>query len=132
MKLYYYITFIAFFIGVTCCSSTDEHILGVWNVKSDFYTATYSIEKQGKKIIGKLLYYNDNTRILQETGTAKDIVFHNLKSKNGVFVDAISGATRKAKTGIEIKIKHQDTLEVTTYIHKKPLKEFWVRKSKER
>ncbi len=109
-----------------CSTQIDKRILGIWNVQSNFYKATYKIEKKGKKIIGKLLYYNDDTTVLHETNTDKDIFLHDLKYKNGVYVDAISGAT--TTKNLTIKIKHQDTLEVTSYIIHKPLIEIWTRK----
>lgn len=115
-----------FLIG--CSSQIDNRILGIWNVKSTFYKATYKIEKQGKKLIGKVLYYNDDTTIIKETGTDKDIFLKNLTYKNEVYVDAISGATKTNSENFKIKIKHQDTLEVTSYISNQPLIETWIRK----
>lgn len=60
----------------------------------------------------------------------KDIFLNNLKFKNDVFVDAISGATQTNSENLTIKIKHKDTLEVTSYIRHKPLVEIWTRKQK--
>lgn len=116
-------------ILLTACSTKiDERIFGTWNVQSNFYKATYKIEKQGEKLIGKVLYYNDDTTVLHETKTDKDIFLHDLKYKNNVYVDAISGATKTTSENLTIKIKHKDTLEVTSYINKKPLVENWTRK----
>ena len=111
-----------------CSTQIDKRIFGTWNVQSNFYRATYKIEKHGKKIIGKVLYYNDDTTVLNKTNTDKDIFLHDLKYKNNVYVDAISGATKTTSENLTIKIKHKDTLEVTSYINKKPLIENWTRK----
>lgn len=115
-------------IIISCSSKIDESILGTWQVKSKYHQATYKIEKQGKKLVGKLLYYNDNIKVLEATNTDKDIFLKNLKNKNGIYVDAISGATITEKKNIEIRIKNEDTLAVTRYIMHQPLKEFWTRK----
>lgn len=115
-------------IAVACSSKIDERILGTWQVKSRYHQATYKIEKQGKKLVGKLLYYNDNIKVLEATNTDKDIFLKDLKNKNDVYVDAISGATITGKKNIEIRIKSNDTLAVTRYIMNQPLKEFWTRK----
>ncbi|WP_420551374.1 hypothetical protein [Tenacibaculum aiptasiae] len=115
-----------FLIG--CSTQIDERILGIWNVQSSFYKATYKIEKQANKLIGKVIYYNDDTTIIRETGTDKDIFLNNLTYKDDTFVDAISGATQTNSDNLKIKIKHKDTLEVTSYIMHKPLIEIWVRK----
>jgi hypothetical protein len=111
-----------------CSTQIDKRVLGIWNVQSSFYKATYKIEKKGKKIIGKLLYYNDDTTVLHKTNTDKDIFLHDLKYKNDVYVDAISGATKTTSKSLTIKIKHQDTLEITSYIRHQPLIETWTRK----
>ena len=110
------------------CAKAPKEILGTWIVQSKFYKATYKIEKQNKKLIGKVIYYNDDTTILHETGTKKDIFLTNLKYKDDVYADAISGATQTNSEDLTIKIKHKDTLEVTSYIRHKPLVEIWTRK----
>ncbi|MBA6157318.1 DUF2147 domain-containing protein [Tenacibaculum sp. S7007] len=122
-------TLLSLIVLLTACSTQiDKQVLGTWNVQSNFYKATYKIEKQGKKLIGKVLYYNDDTTVLHETKTDKDIFLHDLKYKNEVYVDAISGATNTVSEKLTIKVKHKDTLEVTSYINKKPLIENWTRK----
>ena len=60
-------------------------------------------------------------------GTNKDIFLHEIKQKDGLYIDAISGATITKKE-LVIKQKNEDTLEVTTYIRNKPLKELWIKK----
>ena len=110
------------------CTKAPKEILGIWEVQSKFYRATYKIEKAGKKLIGKVIYYNDDTTVLHETGTEKDIFLSNLEYKDNVFVDAISGATQTNSESLTIKIIHKDTLEVTNYIRHKPLVEIWTRK----
>ena len=74
------------------------------------------------------MYYNDDTTVLHKTNTDKDIFLHDLKYKNDVYVDAISGATKTTSKSLTIKIKHQDTLEITSYIRHQPLIETWTRK----
>lgn len=119
-------------LGLACTSKSDDRILGIWEVQSKFYRATYKIEKKGKKLVGRILYYNDDTTVLRETGTDKDIFLTNLTYKKGAYVDAISGATKTQKESLTIKIRHKDTLEVKTYIMHKPLIEFWTRKKSQK
>lgn len=116
--------FLIFLVG--CSTEIDNRILGTWNVQSKFYRGTFKIEKESKKLIGKIIYYNDDTTILKETETDKDIFLHDLKMKDDVFIDAVSGATTHTEN-LNIKVKNKDTLEVTTYIMKKPLVEIWTR-----
>lgn len=118
---------------ITCflfifCSEKEHDIIGFWNVESNYYRATYKIENKNNKLIGKVIYYNDDTTILKETHTDKDIFLFNLKlKKDNIYVDAVSGATSSKNQNTIIKVNHKDTLEVTSYIMKKPLKEIWIR-----
>lgn len=124
--------FFLLILMVACTSKIDDRILGTWEVQSKFYRATYKIEKKSKKLVGKILYYNDDTTIIRETGTDKDIFLTNLTYKKGTYIDAVSGATKTQKESLTIKIRHKDTLEVKTYIMHKPLIEFWTRKKSQK
>jgi len=110
------------------CSKKEPEIIGLWSVKSNYYKATYKISLQKNNLIGKVMYYNDGTTLLKETKTDKDIFLFNLKeTKNHSYIDGVSGATETKNQTTSIKIKHKDTLEVTTHILKKPLTETWIR-----
>lgn len=111
------------------CSKNEHKIIGLWNVKSNYYKATYKIEQQNSKLVGKVIYYNDGTTALHETKTDKDLFLFDLKLKNNTYTDAVSGATNTKKQTTSMKLKHKDTIEVTSYIMKKPLTEIWIRNS---
>ena len=118
------------FLSMFCflfCSKKPKELIGKWQVKSPHYKAIYSIEEDNNKIVGKVNYYNDGTYVYRAKGTNKDIFLHEIKQKDGLYIDAISGATITKKE-LVIKQKNEDTLEVTTYIRNKPLKELWIKK----
>ncbi len=115
--------------GFLFCTQKPKELIGIWEVKSPHYRATYAIEEYNNRIVGKIQYYNDDTYVYKGTGTEKDIFLHKIKRKDSVYIDAISGATM-TKKDLVIKQKSPDTLEVTTYIRNKPLKEFWIKKKK--
>ncbi|MDT7832618.1 hypothetical protein RQM59_09515 [Flavobacteriaceae bacterium S356] len=123
-KLIFYLLLLA----LISCSNSPKELAGIWEVKSPFYKAIYSIEDQNDKMVGKILYYNDDTYIYRETGTKKDVFLHQLEKKGDLYIDAISGATI-SKKGITLKLIGKDTLEVTSYIRNNPLKEFWIKKT---
>lgn len=118
-------------ITFSCANNTPE-LLGTWKVVSNYYKGTFEILEQNDSIKAKVLYYNDDTTIIRASDKKEYYVFENLIAKNHVYVDAISGATKTkdAKANISIKPINKDTLEVTTYIYNRPLKELWVRTSK--
>lgn len=110
------------------CSKKEHEIIGLWTVNSNYYNATYKIELDKNTLIGKVIYYNDGTTLLHETKTDKDLFLFNLKQKSdNNYIDAVSGATKTNNQTTSITIKHKDTLEVTSYIMKKPLTEIWIR-----
>lgn len=121
-----------FFLGLIliACVKEKHSIEGIWKVNNNHYKATYQIIQEQNRLIGKVIYYNDGTTILHETGTDKDLFLFNLKQKNNTYVDAVSGATNNKTNTTIIKTKHIDSLEVTSYIMKKPITEIWIRKTK--
>ncbi|WP_339756607.1 hypothetical protein [uncultured Winogradskyella sp.] len=112
------------------CTQKADVLLGTWRVQSPFYKATCKILEENDSIKGLVLYYNDDTTVYSyKEGEAKNYFFNNLKEKGGQYIDAISGAT-KTKSSNEkatLNLLSKDTLEITTYIMHKPLKEIWVR-----
>ena len=114
------------------CTDKNQELLGVWNVESSFYSATYNILEEDGDLKALALYYDDGTTHFkyQEGKTKKMYLFENLKFKNHNYVDAISGATKKANPEqLTLKVLDKDTLSVTTYIMHKPLTEKWIRKN---
>ncbi len=112
------------------CVKKNNPIIGTWEVDSKFYKATCNIIEEDNSIKGQVLYYNDDTTVYKyEEGKPKNYFFNNLKEKKGVFVDAVSGATKKneSKEMVTLNLLSKDTLEVTTFIMHQPLKELWIR-----
>ena len=117
---------------LSSCSNKGQELLGVWNADSKFYSATYKVYKDGGKLKAMALYYDDGTTHYKyiKGKNNKMYLFENLKPKGNVYVDAVSGATKKATPEqLTIKVLDQDTLAVTSYIMHKPLTEKWFRKN---
>ena len=114
------------------CSKKENPIVGVWNVDSKFYKATYQILEQEDATKAFVLYYNDDTTIYKyEKGQPKHYFLKNLKQEESIYVDAISGATNTEASTQNTTLKNlsKDTLEVTSYIQHTPIKEYWIRAS---
>lgn len=114
------------------CSERESPILGIWKVDSNFYKATYQIIEKEDVTKGFVLYYNDDTTIYKyEKGQPKHYFIKNLIQEDSLYIDAISGATNTEQSNKTITLKNlsKDTLEVTSYIQHKPLKEYWIRTS---
>jgi hypothetical protein len=115
-------------IALSGCSKPQNEIVGVWQPKSKFYSATYQLELQNNQLVGKVIYYDDGTTTYKQTGTEKDIFLKNVTYKNDEFVDSFSGATTP-NPDITLKHIHKDTLKVSTKILNSVLTEFWIRKN---
>ncbi|WP_299552368.1 hypothetical protein [Seonamhaeicola sp.] len=125
------IAYIIILFSMSSCSNGIKNLYGTWNVKSNHYKATYLILNENDSVKAKVLYYNDGTSIYKESEHKSYYVFENLKPKGALYVDAISGATIKdTNKNSSIRIIHKDTIEVTTYIMHRPLKETWKRINK--
>ena len=120
--------FLLAILAVSCINNTPK-LYGTWKVASNYYSGTYKIYKENDSIKAKVLYYNDGTTIIRKTDHENYYVFENLKKRDEVYVDAMSGATKAndVKPNIELHLRHFDSLDVTTYISHKPLKEIWTR-----
>lgn len=112
------------------CTKKENPLIGIWKVDSKFYKATCGILEEEGLTKGVVLYYNDNTTVYtHEEGQPKSYFFKNIKEKDGTYIDAVSGATKtedSSKTAT-LHLVSTDTLEITTYIMNKPLKEIWIR-----
>ncbi|MEW7290245.1 hypothetical protein [Aquimarina sp. 2304DJ70-9] len=123
-----YITSCMVIILLFSCSGKKNQLLGAWSLESNFYRATYEIVEDDGKIKAKVLYYNDDTTAYQYDGQTPQYLFSDLKEKENRYIDAVSGATNTETNYPNIKVISQDSLEVTTYLVNKPLKEIWIRK----
>lgn len=119
---------ILFFLLVGCHKDGKE-LHGEWRVNSSFYQSTCRIFEDNNQLKGLILTYNDGTTRYQHDGSTLRYLFENLKEKDGLFVDAISGATVKAgeQPAISIEQKSKDTLAVTSYVMNRPLTEIWTK-----
>ena len=111
------------------CNHQPDDMVGKWKTHSKHYTATFQIFEEGKKLNGLVLYYNDGTSKYNYDKNKPYYLFKGLKKKDDVYIDAMTGATTKSDTPktLEIKKRNIDTLDVTTYIRNKPLREVWTR-----
>lgn len=115
------------------CENKSKKLLGSWKTTSEFYNAIYRIVEKDGSIQGIVEYYDDGTTYYKHgEGEEYEYIFKNLNEEGGVFVDAVSGATQSDSLPkeISIEIKSTDTLEVTTYIMNRPLRENWIKVKK--
>ena len=54
MKNAIYLSFLIL-IGFTSCAQNNDKIIGIWDVKNDYYQATYEIVEHEGKFFGKVV-----------------------------------------------------------------------------
>lgn len=120
-------------ILLACSSNKQDELLGLWFVNDPFLKASFEIIEEDGALSAFVLHYNDGTtRYKQAEGQPKQYAFKRLQYKDGLYVDAISGASSKnetAKPSISIEQKHKDTLEVSTYFANQAISNIWIRKN---
>lgn len=121
---------LAVIITVSACAKKENPMLGLWKVDSKFYKASCQILEENDEVKGLVLYYNDDTTVYRyKEGEDKNYFFKNIKEKNDMYIDAVSGATKteKSSESVTLNLISKDTLEVTTYMMKKTIKEIWIK-----
>ncbi len=110
------------------CKKDYTNILGYWEVKNNFYKAKYQVFEDNKKLKVKVIYSNDGTSKYKFNAKEPRYVFTNLKQKEKMlYIDGVSGATKKTTTTNNIKVISNDSLIVTTYLTKKPIITYWTK-----
>lgn len=106
-------------------------MIGEWRTNSEFYSAKYKIHLENDSVRGEVLYYNDGTTIFEKSDSDRKFIFSHLLKEEGVYVDAVSGATKTSdNTNPQmwaIKIRHDDTLAIGQKIGKQTRTEIWTR-----
>lgn len=111
-----------------CGEPVNPDVFGTWSAENRYYKADYQIREVGGKVVGEIIKYNDGTTRYKWEDDNPKYVFQNLKSKDGLLVDAISGASTKAENkNLELRMLHQDTIDATIFINNHPTSESWIR-----
>ena len=129
-KIWLFISSLCFLFS--CHEDHSSDLLGEWKVPSPYYSAKYQILEDDDELHVLVLSYDDGTSRYSSNGKQKRYAYQSLNKKAHKYVDAISGASTKASEQhtVELQPKGRDTLEITTFFMDRPLKEFWVRTSK--
>lgn len=115
-------------IGLLGCKHDYSPLHGEWRVDSPFYKAKYHIGLYDDAQKCAVVSYDDGTSRYYNSAGNPYFLYDNIKHHDGhyIVVDGMSGATVIAGQ-TTLNLKNNDTLQVTTYIHHKPLVEQWIR-----
>lgn len=107
--------------------SPGDSIIGVWEVKNDYYMAIYEIIKYDDQYFGKIHYYNDGSTEIKAQNDENDYFLDGVVYKNGTFSSGTIYTPDGKSNKIEIDFKG-DEIHISMTIDGSAYKETWKRK----
>ena len=108
------------------CAQEDK-IVGVWDVKTNYYQAVYEIVESDNKFFGKVHYYNDGKTEYKGNNKKEDYFLTDVVAKNGAYVNGKMYLPDGSYYNVNFTLKDQDTLEALMTIENEPYTEIWTR-----
>lgn len=111
----------------TSCGQRNDKIIGVWNVKNDYYQAIYEIVESKGEFFGKIHYYNDGKSEYKGNNKKEDYFLTDLEKKDEKYINGKMYMPDGSFYKVIITLKNDTTLEVLMTVENKPYKEIWTK-----
>lgn len=115
-----------FVFTMTSCAQQDK-IVGVWDVKNDYYQAIYEIVEHEGKFFGKAHYYNDGNTEYKGDNKKEDYFLTDVEAKNGKYINGKMYMPDGSFYKVIFTLKNENTLENLMTVENQPYKETWTR-----
>lgn len=125
-KAYQFILLLVTTISFNACAQKDN-IVGVWDVKTDLYQATYEIVEYKDKFYGKVHYYNDGTSEYKGNNKEEDYFLSDVEFKDGKYINGKLYLPDGSFYNVIFTLKNNSTLEALMTVDGSPYKEIWKR-----
>lgn len=106
--------------------SKIDNIIGIWEVKNDYYMAVYEIERYKNQYIGKIHYYNDGKTEHKGKNNKNDYFLEKVSYEKGIYKGNIYMSDGK-KSQVIFRLKNKDEIEAKMSIQGSPYVEIWKR-----
>lgn len=106
-----------------------DKIIGIWEVKNDYYYAIYEIEKYRDKYIGKVHYFNDGKVEYKGKNTKEDYFLDNVIYTNGLYKNGKMYTPDGSNYQVIFKLNNDNELEVKMTFQGSPYTEQWKRQN---
>lgn len=127
MKYFKSIIALLFFsITLISCAQEDK-IIGVWDIKNDYYQAVYEIVEHEGKFFGKAHYYNDGTTEYKGDNKKEDYFLTDIEKKGETYINGKMYLPDGSFYNVIFTLKNDDTLEALMTVEKQPYTETWTR-----
>lgn len=124
-SLYYLSVFIL--ICFSSCAQNNDKIIGVWEVKNDYYQATYEIVAYEGKFFGKAHYYNDGKIEYKGDNKKEDYFLTDIEKKDNQYINGKMYSPDGSFYNVIFILKDDNTLEAKMTVDKQPYTEIWKR-----
>ncbi|MGH1388044.1 hypothetical protein [Kordia sp.] len=121
-------TSLLFFSIITSCAQQDN-IIGVWDVKNDYYQAVYEIEPFEGKFIGKIHYYNDGQTEYKGENKKEDYFLTDIEAKDGIYINGKMYLPDGSYYEVIFRMIDANTLEASMTVQGQLYTETWKRQS---
>ena len=106
--------------------SKGDSIIGVWEVKNNYYMAIYEIVKYEKQYLGKVHYYNDGENEIKTKGSKEDYFLEGIYYRGGKYTQGKMHTPDNKQYDVILTLKG-DELVVEMKIEGHPYSESWKR-----
>ncbi len=108
-------------------SNTGDSIVGVWEVKNEYYMAIYEIIKYDDQYFGKVHYYNDGTTEYTGNNNEEDYFLEDVFYNDGKYSTGKMYMPDGSHYQVKFTLKGDDlTVQIT--LEGEPYSETWKRK----
>ena len=125
-QLKYIFVLLLFINSLTSCAQEDK-IIGVWDVKNDYYQAIYEIIEHKGKFYGKAHYYNDGTTEYKGDNKKEDYFLTDVEKLDGKYINGKMYLLDGSFYNVIFTLKNENTLEALMTVEKQPYTETWTR-----
>lgn len=122
-----YFTFLLAFLSLTSCAQSNDKIIGIWDVKTDYYQAVYEIVENDGKFFGKVHYYSDGETEYKGENRKEDYFLTDVELKDGKYRNGKMYMPDGSFYKVIFTLKNENTLEALMTVDGKPYKETWKR-----
>ncbi len=113
-----------FTVTLTSCAQQDN-IIGVWEVKNEYYQGVYEIVEYEGKFFGKVHYYNDGKEEYKGNNKKEDYFLTDVEANDGSYINGKMYLPDSSYYEVIFNLKDENTLEVKMTVQGQPYSEIW-------
>lgn len=114
-------------INLVSCAQKNDKIIGVWEVKNEYYQAVYEIVEYRGKFFGKIHYYNDGKLEYQGKNKKRDYFLTDVEKQGKTYNNGKMYLPDGSYYEVIFTLKDDNKLKALMTVEGKPYKEVWTK-----